>query len=54
MGELFDPNAPTPHAFSDAILFFMDDRTIDTFARLEATPPPASIRRAMAMRAGWR
>lgn len=52
-GELFDGSAPTPHAFGDAVLFFLPDGAADEYARLEASPPPAAIRRAMAIRAGW-
>lgn len=52
-GELFDGAAPTPHAFTDAVLFFLPEGGADAYARLEASPPPASVRRAMAIRAGW-
>ncbi len=53
-GELFDGEAPTPHAFSDAVLFFLPAESVDGFAHLEPSPAPAAIVRAMAVRAGWR
>ncbi|MGE0788542.1 MAG: hypothetical protein AB7S26_22895 [Sandaracinaceae bacterium] len=53
-GELFDGAASTPHAFSDAVLYFLPEESVDGFAHLEATPPPAGTVRAMAVRAGWR
>lgn len=52
-GELFDGAAPTPHAFADAVLFFLPEGGADAYARITATPPPAVVRRAMAIRAGW-
>lgn len=52
--ELFDGSASTPHAFSDAVLFFLSASEIDPWSRLEASPPPAIVHRAMAVRAGWR
>jgi hypothetical protein len=52
-GELFDGAAPTPHGFADAVLFFLPDGAANDYARIEATPPPAAVRRAMAVRAGW-
>lgn len=52
-GELFDGAAATPHAFPDAILFFLPAAQVDGFAHLEATPPPSATVRAMAVRAGW-
>ncbi|HJL29482.1 MAG TPA: hypothetical protein RMI62_10445, partial [Polyangiaceae bacterium LLY-WYZ-15_(1-7)] len=52
-GELFDAEAPTPHAFADALLFFLPPGAIDAFARLEAEPQPAEVKRAMAVRLGW-
>lgn len=52
-GELFDGAAATPHAFPDAILFFLSAAQVDGFAHLEATPPPSATVRAMAVRAGW-
>ncbi len=52
-GELFDPAAATPHAFEDAVLFFLPAEQVDGFAHLEATPAPSATVRAMAVRAGW-
>lgn len=52
-GELFDGEAPTPHAFTDAVLFFLPQDAVDGYAHLEATPAPAATVRAMAVRAGW-
>ncbi|MEZ4335853.1 MAG: hypothetical protein R3B82_04430 [Sandaracinaceae bacterium] len=52
-GELFDAAAATPHAFPDAVLFFLPADRIDGFAHLEATPAPSATVRAMALRAGW-
>jgi len=52
-GELFDPSASTPHAFPDAVLFFLPAAQVDGYAHLEATPAPAATVRAMAIRAGW-
>lgn len=53
-GELFDGEAETPHAFTDAVFFFLPSDGVDGFVRLEATPAPSTAVRAMAIRAGWR
>jgi len=52
-GELFDASVPTPHAFEDAVLFFLPPAQVDGFAHIEATPAPSTTVRAMAVRAGW-
>ena len=52
-GELFDHAAETPHAFPDAVLFFLPQAQIDGFAHIDATPAPSETVRAMAIRAGW-
>jgi len=52
-GELFDASADTPHAFVDAVLFFLPPAQVDGFAHIEATPAPSTTVRAMAVRAGW-
>ncbi|MCB9597396.1 MAG: hypothetical protein H6719_32020 [Sandaracinaceae bacterium] len=51
--ELFDAEAATPHAFVDAVFFFLPASQVDGFAHLEATPAPSATARAMAVRAGW-
>ncbi len=52
-GELFESTAETPHAFPDAVLFFLPQAQVDGFAHIEATPAPSETVRAMAIRAGW-
>ena len=51
--ELFNGEGSTPHAFVDAILFFLPQSQVDGFAHIGATPAPAQTVRAMAVRAGW-
>jgi len=51
--ELFDGESNTPKAFVDALVFFLPQDAIDPYARLEAEPAPTTVRRAMAVRAGW-
>ena len=52
-GELFDGEAATPHAFPDAVLFFLPAAAVDAFSHLAPDPAPTSMVRAMAVRAGW-
>jgi hypothetical protein len=52
-GELFDGGAPTPHALEDALLFFLPTSMVGAHVQLEASPEPAQITRAMALRVGW-
>lgn len=44
----------TPEAFTDAVLYFMAPETVESVARLEFEPAPREIKRAMAVRMGWR